>query len=209
APPAEAPDPAEPEPSVLATYYPPPVAGPALRLPVSPTRLWVDGAYAESKDLSVLPYIVGRGRNVRVALGGAYRWRDFVFEADIPFANVTTIDVTQVLNGDVMPEDAHQTALSFGDASVGAAWSTALVGRDTLVGGVALRTRIPSHTTRFEFHLADGSIADFTIPYYFHLEPTLVLGGALGRFVFVVNEGAIAFVGPDGNFAEQHVTVPS
>ena len=74
--------------------------------------------------------------------------------------------------------------------------------------GAAAR-RLPTHSTRYEFHLPDFSLADFTIPYYFHLEPTLVLGGALGRFMFVVNQGAIAFVGPDGNFAEQHVTVPS
>ena len=69
APPAEAAEPPGPEPSVLATTYPPPVAGPALRLPESPTRLWLDGAYADSKDLSALPYIAGRGRNVRVARG--------------------------------------------------------------------------------------------------------------------------------------------
>ena len=55
----------------------------------------------------------------------------------------------------------------------------------------------------------DGSLADFSIPYYFHVEPTLILGGALGRFTFVVNQGAIALLGPDGNFQDQHIIVPT
>jgi hypothetical protein len=196
-------------PGDLETYYPPAVAGPSLRLPLSPTRLYLDGGYGVSNDLSALPYIAGRARNVRFAAGGVYRRGDFSFEAEIPFVNVTRLDVTDVLNQPPLPEDAHQTGVSFGDSGVGVTWSKPFVGRDTLVGGLALRTRLPTHSTRFEFHLADGSLAHFTIPYYFHIEPTFVLGGALGRFVFVVNQGAIAFVGPDGNFAEMHVTVPT
>jgi hypothetical protein len=198
-----------PEPSVLETYYPPAVAGPGLRLPVSPTRLYLDGAYGVVSDLSALPYITGQARNGRFAAGGAYRWKGFSFEGEIPFLNVTRIDVETVFNMAAVPADAHQTQVSFGDASVGAIWSTPLVGPDTLVAGVALRTRLATHSTRFDFHLADGSLATMAIPYYFHVEPTLVLGGALGRFVFVVNEGAIAFVGPDGDFADMHLTVPT
>ncbi len=80
--------------AVIQTYYPPPVDGPALRLPESPTRLYVDAAYSDSKDLSALPYIAGSGTNFRFALGGVWRWRRFSFEAEIPFANVTSLDVT-------------------------------------------------------------------------------------------------------------------
>jgi hypothetical protein len=198
-----------PPPGDLETYYPPAVAGPSLRVPLSPTRLYVDGGYGISNDLSALPYIAGRARNVRFAAGGVYRVGDFSFEAEIPFVNITRIDVTDVLNMAPLPEDAHQTGVSFGDSGVGVIWSRPLVGRDTLVAGFGLRTRLPTHSTRFEFHLADGSLAHFTIPYYFHIEPTLMLAGALGRFVFVVNQGAIAFAGPDGNFAEMHITVPT
>jgi hypothetical protein len=195
--------------SVLATYYPPPVEGPGLRLPVSPTRLYLDGGYAVSDDLSALPFIAGRGRNLRFAAGGAWRWRQFAFEGEIPFLNVTRLDVTQVPGGMPMPEDAHQTTLSFGDVRIGVNWTTPLVGAETLVGGFGLRGRLATHTTRFQFHLADGTLADYAFPYYFHVEPTLIVGGALGRFVFVMNQGAVILLGPDGNFQEQPITVPT
>jgi hypothetical protein len=195
--------------SNLATYYPPPVEGPALRLPVSPTRLYLDGAYAYTNDLSALPFIAGRAQNFRFALGGAWRWRDFSFEGEIPFLNVTILDVTQVPGGMPMPQDAHQVVPSFGDVRLGANWTTPLVGEETLVGGFGLRARLATHTTRFQFTLADYTLADYAFPYYFHIEPTLILGGALGRLVFVVNEGAVVLMGPDGNFQDQPITVPT
>ena len=82
-------------------------------------------------------------------------------------------------------------------------------GGEAFIAGLALRGRLATHTTRFDFHLADGSLATFAVPYYFHIEPTLVVGGALGPFTYVMNQGAIALIGPDGNFDEQHITVPS
>jgi hypothetical protein len=200
---------AEPGASFLATYYPPPVAGPALRLPESQTRLYIDGAFAQSNDLSALPYIEGSGRNLRFALGGVWRWHRFAFEGEVPFLNVTTINVPTVLNMPTDPADQHQTSFALGDVMVGATWTTQLFGTETLVAGLGLRGRLATHTTRFSFHLADGSLNDFSIPYYFHIEPTAILGGAVGPIVWVVNEGAIALVGPDGNFQDQHITVPT
>ena len=190
-----------------ARYYPPPVDGPALRLPESPTRLYADGSYAVADDLTALPYIVGSAENYRAALGGAWRWRRFTFDAQLLF-NRTKIDVPMVLNMQTSMEDRKQTALSLGDTTLGATWTERLAG-EALIAGLALRGRLATHTTRFDFHLADGSLAAFVIPYYFHIEPTLVVGGALGRFTYVMNQGAIALVGPDGNFDEQHITVPS
>jgi hypothetical protein len=49
----------------------------------------------------------------------------------------------------------------------------------------------------------------FSIPYYFHVEPTLILGGALGRFTWVINQGAIWMLGPNGYIQDTLVTVPS
>jgi hypothetical protein len=209
---AEAPPPAPPAaaaPSNLATYYPPPVEGPALRLPISPTRLYLDGAYAYTNDLSALPFIGGRAKNLRFAAGGAWRWREFSFEGEIPFLNVTILDVTKVPGGVPMDQDKHQVVPSFGDVRLGVNWTTPIVGEETLVGGVGLRGRLATHTTRFQFTLADGTLADYAFPYYFHIEPTLILGGALGRLVFVVNQGAVVLMGPDGNFQDQPITVPT
>jgi hypothetical protein len=214
-PPTASPAPAGPAPtdrSVLSTYYPSPVDGPELRLPESPTRLYLDGAYASSSDLSALQLIQGSGSNVRFSLGGALRWHRFAFEAEIPFVQVATLDVTAVSGGQPpIPADAHQTGVSFGDVRVGAIWTAHLSG-DALVGGFGLRVRLPTHTTNFTFHIVqNGSTVPLTyaFPYYFHFEPTAILGGALGRFTFVVNEGLDVLWGPDGMIEGQLVVVPT
>ena len=208
--PAAAPaQPAAAEPSVLDTYYPPPVDGPELRLPESPTRLYLDGAYAASSDLSALQLIQGSGSNVRIALGGVWRRHRWSFEGEVPFVQVTTLNVTRLMGNQVpMPQDAHQTGTSFGDARVGAIWTEQLAG-ERLVGGFGLRTRLATHTTTFTFHLMYGGTITDVFPYYFHVEPTAILGGAIGRFVFVVNEGIDLLWGPNGDIEGQEIVVPT
>jgi hypothetical protein len=195
----------------LAKYAPAPVEGPELRLPVSPTRVWLDLGYARTDDLSSLPYITGRAWNVRVAAGATWRWRRFAFTGEIPFPQVSTIDVATLMNQPasqlVVPSDAHQTAISLGDLRFGADWTDHL--GDAIVAGFGFRTRLPTHTTGFTFHQADGSTVIYRLPYYFHLEPTAILGAAVGRFAFVVNQGAIILLGPDGDFEGFHVNVPT
>lgn len=203
------PPPAAAEPSVLDTYYPPPVDGPELRLPESPTRLYLDGGYAASSDLSALQLIQGSGSNVRFAVGGALRWRRFSFEAEIPFVQVTTLHVTRLMGDTIpVPQDADQTGTSFGDARVGAIWTERLAG-ERLVGGFGLRTRLATHTTTFTFHLTTGGVLTDPFPYYFHVEPTAILGGAIGRFVFVLNEGIDLLWGPNGNIEGTVIVVPT
>jgi hypothetical protein len=206
--PAPAPEPPQkPELSFLETYYPPPVDGPELRLPESPTRLYLDGAYAASNDLSALPYIVGSGKNFRFSLGGVLRWHRFSFDAEIPFAQVTTLDVTMVPGGTPVPE--KQTAVSFGDVRLGAIWTERLAG-EALVAGFGMRVRLATHSTHFDFYLpTNGELVSYVFPYYFHLEPTVIVGGALGRFTYVINEGLLGLIGPDGNFLDMHVVVPT
>jgi hypothetical protein len=191
-----------------ARYYPPPVDGPALRLPESPTRLYIDDSYAVATDLTALPYIAGTADNFRAAVGAAWRWRRFTFDGQIPL-NVTRINVTQVLNGPPRPEDQRQTSVALGDITLGVTWTERVTGGEGLIAGLGLRGRLPTHTTNFDFTLPDGTIARFVIPYYFHIEPTVVLGGANGRFTYVMNQGVNLFVGPDGYFEQQHIVVPS
>jgi hypothetical protein len=193
--------------AVLAKYFPPPVDGPALRLPLTPTRLYVDGALATTDDLSALPYIAGKGRNLRFAAGGSWRWNDFAFTGELPFTQVTTLDVSAIPGGMPIPQDAHQTAVALGDLRLGAEWTEHL--SPAWVGGFGLRARVPTHTTRFQFHLVDGSLASYVFPYYFHFEPTAILGGTLGRFTFVLNQGAIVILGPDGEFSDMVIHVPT
>jgi hypothetical protein len=191
----------------LATYSPPPVDGPGLRLPVSPTRLYVDTTLAKSDDLSALPYIAGTGSNLRFAVGGTWRWSRFALTGEIPFTQITSLTVTAIPGGTPIPEDTHQTATSFGDVRVGVDWTEHL--SSSLVGGFGLRGRFPTHTTRFQFHLIDGSLASYSFPYYFHIEPTAILGGAFGRFTIVVNQGVVVLMGPDGRFSDMPIVEPT
>jgi hypothetical protein len=192
---------------VLETFAPPPVDGPEMRVPSSPTRLYVDTTFARSADLSALPFIAGSGRNIRFAAGGAWRLGDFTLDAEIPFTQVTTLSVTAIPGGAPIPQDAHQTAVSFGDVRFGATWTRPL--SPTLVGGFGLRARLPTHTTAFQFHLVDNSLATYAFPYYFHIEPTAILGGALGRFTFVLNQGVVVLMGPDGQFGGMPIHEPT
>jgi hypothetical protein len=191
----------------LATYFPPPVDGPALRLPHTPTRLYVDATYARSDDLSSLPFVAGSGSNIRFSVGGSWRWRRLAFSGEVPFTQFTTLTVTAIPGGAPIPQDAHQTAVSFGDVRLGADWTDHLTA--ALVGGFGLRVSAPTHTTAFQFHLVDGSLGVYSFPYYFHIEPTAILGGAWGPFMFVVNQGAFVMMGPDGNFDNIEIQEPT
>jgi hypothetical protein len=194
----------------LSTYFPAPVDGPQLRLPVSPTRLYVDASVANTDDLSALPYITGKGSNLRLAAGGSWRWGRFAFSGELPFIQRTTIDVVTIMNQPPVAGDAHQTAYSLGDLRLGADWTTGLgdgaLGR--FVGGFGFRCRLPTHTTHFDFQTFGGT-ASYAFPYYFHLEPTAILGGVFGRFLFVVNQGLVVLMGPDGSFSDVYIHVPT
>jgi hypothetical protein len=189
-------------------YFPPPVDGPAMRLPESPTYLFADGSFAIANDLTALPYIAGTARNFRLALAGGWRWRRLLLDAQLPF-HLTTIDVTSILNQEPFAEDKYQTKPSLGDLTLGAVLTGRVTDGPGLIAGLGVRGRFPTHTTRFAFHLRDGTIADFVVPYYFHIEPTLIVGGALGPFTYVINQGAIVMLGPDADFDTEHITVPT
>ena len=197
-------------PRFLAEFAPPAIEGPGLRLPEPMTRLYVDGSYGRTDDLSGLPLIAGSAHNYRFALGGSLRRNRFSFDAEVTFSNITTIDVTEVPGGQPIDQDRHQTATSLGDTRLGATWTTPLTDGGALVGGFGLRVRLPTHTVVFQFHLVDMvTLGKYLFPYYFHVEPTLILGGAVGRFSFIVNQGALLMTGPDGNFQNVHITVPN
>lgn len=190
----------------LGEYAPPPVEGPALRLPYTPTRLYLDASYARTNDLSSLPIVQGSGRNLRFAMGGSWRWRRFALTGELPFLQVTSVDFTLIDNQVPPAADTHQTATSIGDLRVGVDWTDHLT--DAIVVGLGLRARLPTHTTRFTFHLTQGT-AEYPLPYYFHLEPTAILGAAVGRFTFVVNEGAVVLFGPTGDFEGFRIEEPT
>jgi hypothetical protein len=197
------------EPSFLAQYGPASIEGPGIRLPEPLTRVYIDGGYARTKDLSGLPLVAGSAHNYRLAAGGSLAWHRFSFDAEVAFSNITTIDVTQVPGGMPLDVDKHQTATSLGDTRLGITWTQALDDAGQLLGGFGLRGRFPTHTVIFQFHLVDLSLGQYVFPYYFHVEPTVILGGWHGPFGFVLNEGVTLMTGPDGTFNNVPITVPN
>ena len=125
---------------------------------------------------------------------------------------VTTLNVTAVSGGQMpdprrRPPDRHLVRRrARGRDLDGSAWSG-----DALVGGFGLRARLATHTTNFTFHLQRRRrrLLTYAFPYYFHIEPTAILGGAIGRFIFVINEGLDVLWGPNGDIEGQLVVVPT
>jgi hypothetical protein len=199
---------------LLAEDAPAPTDAPQLRNVEPVTRLYVDGGYAETPDLSALPFVLGSGSNLRMTVGGSLKLGRFQLETELPSVQSTSLFLTSVPGGMPIPEDQHQTSRAIGDWRLGAQWTDALPDAVTpagvtLVGGFSLRARIPTHTTRFQFHLVDNSLGVYRFPYYFHVEPALLLGGAIGRFSFVLNQGALVLAGPNGSFGDLRFTVPT
>jgi hypothetical protein len=196
-----------------APFAPAGVDAPAIRNVEPTTRVYVDGTFARSPDLSALPYIAGAGVNWRAAAGASLKLRRFQIDLEAPAAQATLLHLTMIPpppGGEPMPGDANQTALSIGDLRLGAQWSTRFAaGPAALAAGLAVRGRMPTHTVLFQFHLADGSLGVYSFPYYFHIEPTLLFGAASKRVSFTMNQGAVILHGPDGHFEQVTIVVPT
>lgn len=206
-----------PSPSILdATsaafrYDPPSIEAPRLRNAEPRTSLYLDTGYARSNDLSALPNIAGKAYGFRLAAGGSLKRGRLQLDVELPTLQVTTlalIDPNALFMID--PGDKHQTSISLGDSRLGAQWTGVLpVDTMAVVAGFALSVRIPSHTTRFMFHLVDGDEGRYVLPYYFHVAPTFILGEALGPVSFVMNQAALILLGPDGTVANLPVVTPT
>lgn len=211
-------DPDEPTPRAAAAdprdafrYDPPTIEAPRLRNAEPRTTVYLDATYARSNDLSALPNIAGKAYGFRLAAGGSLKLGRFQLDLELPAGQYTALaleDPNALFIID--PNDKHQSAISLGDSRLGAQWTAALDAKDVaIVAGFGLSVRIPTHTTRFTFHLIDGSEGLYVLPYYFHIEPTIIFGEAIGPISFVMNQGALALLGPDGTVADIPVVTPT
>jgi len=187
------------------------IEAPRMRNVEPRTRLYVDGTAAASRDLSALPTIAGSARGARIAVGGSWKLGRFQLDAELPGFQVTRLDLLDV-NEAIMidPRDRRQTSYALGDARAGAQWTTPLpTDAVALVAGLGVGVRVPTHTGRFTFHLVDGSEGFYVLPYYFHVQPALLFGAAVGPVTFVMNQGALVMLGPDGEIANLPVETPT
>lgn len=192
-------------------YDPPSVEAPRLRNAQPRTTVYLDLAYGRSNDLSALPDIAGTAHGFRMAAGGTLKLGRFQLDLELPTGQVTTLDLVNPNPVfEIDPGDKHQTEISLGDSRMGAQWTDVLA-PDTvgLVAGLGLGVRIPTHTTRYTFHLVDGSPGLYVLPYYFHIQPTLILGEALGPVSLLMNQSVLMLIGPNGQVADVPVITPT
>jgi hypothetical protein len=190
----------------------PGVEAPRMRNIEPRTRLYIDATYAESDDLSALPTIAGSARGARLAIGGSLKLSRFQLDLELPAGQVTRlylIDANPAFMID--PNDKRQTSVALGDSRLGAQWTASLPAAGGLetMAGIGLGVRVPTHTGRFTFHFVDGSDGVYVLPYYFHVQPALLFGGYLGPVSFVMNQGALVLLGPDGEVAGLPVVTPT
>ena len=192
-------------------FEPPSVEAPRLRNAEPRTTLYIDAAYGRSNDLSTLPNIAGKAYGARAAVGGSLKLGRFQLDVELPAAQITTLALVNPNPlFEIDPNDKHQTSISLGDSRLGAQW-TGVVPLDEIavVAGFGLSLRVPTHTTQYSFHLTDGSPGFYALPYYFHIAPTFILGEALGPVSFVMNQGALILIGPNGKVADLTVVTPT
>lgn len=192
-------------------YQPASVEAPRLRAAEPRTALYADVALGRSGDLSALPDIAGTARGFRLAVGGSLKLDRFQLDLELPAGQITTlslVDPNPLFAID--PQDKHQTAVSLGDSRLGAQWTGVIpVTGAAVVAGFGLGLRLPTHTTRYTFHLTDGSPGLYVLPYYFHVQPTFILGEAVGPVSLVMNQSALFLIGPDGTVADVPVVTPT
>jgi hypothetical protein len=192
-------------------YEPAPVEAPRLRNVEPRTAVYLDLTYGVSDDLSALPNIAGKAYGLRAAAGGTLKLGRFQLDLELPAAQMTTLsleDPGPLFQLD--PRDKHQRAFSLGDSRVGAQW-TGVIPADALavVAGFGVSLRVPTHTTQYTFHLIDGTPGLYALPYYFHIQPTFILGQALGPVSFVMNQSLLILKGPDATVADIPVVTPT
>jgi hypothetical protein len=159
--------------------------------------LYVDHTYESTSDLSTFWWVRGRGNNFRVAVGGTYAFGGLRLHAEVP------VQYTQLAIDSLMqlpPTDADRTkaALSLGDIITDAAYYWDIVGETMLTHvGLGLRVRWPTHTTKYQFGLIDGSTLEFGFPYYLHVAPAALLSTSYGPVFLVANQGVLAMLAKD------------
>jgi len=192
-------------------YEPAPIEAPRLRNAEPRTAVYLDATYGQSNDLSALPNIAGKAYGFRMAAGGTLKLGRFQLDLELPSGQITTLDLVDPNPlFEIDPKDKRQTAISLGDSRLGAQW-TGVVPLEAMavVAGFGVSLRVPTHTTQYTFHLTDGSEGFYGLPYYFHIQPTFILGEALGPVSFVMNESALILMGPDATVADIPVVTPT
>jgi hypothetical protein len=187
----------EPSDEAPRTSAPPPIDYPGI-LAVGPrTSLYVDYTYERTNDLSTFWWVKGRGVNLRFAFGGTYQRGGLRLAAEVP-VQYTQLAIDSLMELPPIEADRTKAAISLGDIITRGAYFWELpIDNARTHAGIGMRVRLPTHTTKYQFGLVDGSTLEFGFPYYLHLAPALLLATSYGPLFFVVNQGALAMLASD------------
>ncbi len=173
------------------------------------SSLYVDITYETTNDLSTFWWVRGRGRNYRVAVGGLFQVGGVDMHVEVPI-QYTQLSIDSLMG--LPPTDADQTkaAFSLGDIITGATYWWDLHAETVKTHlGLALRTRLPTHTTKYRFGLIDGSTLEFGFPYYLHVAPGLLLHASYGPLSITVNQGLLGMLARDVNLGGVLQQIPN
>jgi hypothetical protein len=176
---------------------PPSIEYPPLQARTSKDWLYVDHTYETSSDLSTFSWVTGRGTNDRLALGGMFRTGDWFLAVEAP-VQYTRLNIATLQSLEPVPQDRDKATISLGDLLTSASYAWAIATESLQANaGLALRMRVPTHTTQFTFQLAGGGAYSFGFPYYFHLAPGGFITATLGRFTFTSQQALLAMLVKD------------
>jgi hypothetical protein len=201
------PDPAEASPT--RPFAPPPIDYPGVQSPGPGISLYLDTTYETNSDLSTFWWVRGRGNNYRVAVGGTFEIAGLLLNAEVP-VQYTQLAIDSLMNLPPTDADRRKSAVSLGDLITGAAhfWSLPIESLDAQAG-LGVRVRWPTHTTRYQFGLVDGSILEFGFPYYFHVAPGAFLSASHGPVSVLLNQGVLAMLAKDVTIGDILQPIPN
>ena len=190
-------------------FDPPPIDYPGAQSLGPGPSLYFDTTYETNSDLSTFWWVHGRGNNYRAALGGTYQVGGLRLNAEVP-VQYTRLAIDRLMNLRPADADRNKAAVSLGDVITGAAYFWALPS-DSLRAdlGIGLRLRWPTHTTRYQFGLVDGSILEFGFPYYLHVAPSGLLSASYGPVSLLANQGVLAMLARDVTIGDILQPIPN
>jgi hypothetical protein len=196
-------------PSPPRPFDPPHVDYPGIQALGPGISLYLDTTYETTSDLSTFWWVQGRGTNYRLSVGGTYQAGGLRLNAEVP-VQYTELAIDLLMKQAPAAPDRTKAAVSLGDVITGAAYFWELpTGSVSASAGLGLRVRWPTHTTRFQFGLVDGSILEFGFPYYLHVAPGALLSASWGPVSVLVNQGVLAMLAKDVTLGDVLQRIPN
>jgi len=171
--------------------------------------LYLDHTYEQSNDLSTFAWVRGHGSNDRVALGGTLRMGGLHLAAELPL-QYTRLHIDTLQGQPTAEQDREKVSFSLGDIILGVTYLWQLRSQGTTFhGGFDLRTRLPTHTTKYTFLLASGYGYEFGFPYYLHVAPGLVLALSSRYLSITINQAVLGMLARDVSVSGIQQKVPN